>query len=75
MTLVLVREEEPSILENVKNGLWSGEAVVFCPSCKALQTVWMNGTTLVPTRKFIQAGSEIFHDCGSGEPCRLYYGW
>ncbi len=51
------------------------EAVAFCPRCKALQTVWLNGNTLMPTRKFSQEGGEIYHDCGSSQPCRLYQGW
>lgn len=51
------------------------EAVAFCPRCKAFQTVWLNGNRLMPTRKFSQEGGEIYHDCGSSQPCRLYQGW
>jgi hypothetical protein len=50
----------------------TGEVVVFCPGCKALQTVQVSGNRLVPTRKFTQEGSHIFHDCGCSKPCRLY---
>jgi hypothetical protein len=49
------------------------EVLAFCPACKALQTVWLNGNTLLPTLKFTQVGSQIYHNCGSKEPCRLYY--
>jgi len=51
----------------------SGDVVAFCPRCKAFQTIHIEGSTLTPTRKFTQVGSQIYHDCGSVEPCRLYY--
>jgi hypothetical protein len=49
------------------------EAMVFCPDCKALQTVWLEGDTLMPTVKFTQSGNHIFHNCGAKHPCRLYF--
>jgi hypothetical protein len=49
------------------------EVLAFCPSCKALQTVWLTGNTLMPTLKFTQVGTQVYHNCGSKEPCRLYY--
>jgi hypothetical protein len=48
------------------------ELVVFCPGCKALETLWLNDGWLTPTRKFKQLGKQVFHDCGTLEPCRLY---
>jgi 5-methylcytosine-specific restriction endonuclease McrA len=48
------------------------EAMAFCPQCKALQTVWLDGGALMPTRKFIQVGKNVYHNCGSRQPCRLY---
>ena len=48
------------------------EVMVFCPACKAFETVWFNNGTLNQTRKFTQYGNHIYHDCGSKEPCRLY---
>jgi hypothetical protein len=51
----------------------SEEVMVFCPSCKALQTVWLNGDTLLPTVKFTQSGNHIYHNCGSALPCRLFF--
>jgi hypothetical protein len=73
MVLLAVRERKVSDIQKVDD-VWSGEAVAFCPHCKALQTIWFNDGTLMPTRKFNQIGSQIYHDCGSGQPCRLYHG-
>ena len=50
----------------------SKEVMAFCPSCKAFETIWFSNVTLNQTRKFMQSGSHIFHDCGSNEPCRLH---
>lgn len=47
------------------------ELVAFCPKCKAFETLWFNDESLVPTRKFLQVGRRIYHDCGSDEACRL----
>ena len=76
MTLVAVREPAQ---ERVATGIpgsrqsSSGEMVVFCPQCKAIQTVQIGGGRLTPTRKFHQVGPYIYHDCGSNRPCRLYH--
>jgi phage FluMu protein Com len=48
------------------------EVVAFCPRCKNLQTLWFSEGQLVQTKKFTQRGDKIYHDCGSGTPCRLY---
>lgn len=72
-TLTLTEERPSSMLKSVD--LRSGEAVAFCPQCKAFQTVWINDNKLMPTRKFFQEGSLIYHDCGSVQPCRVYYSW
>jgi hypothetical protein len=50
----------------------SNEVMVFCPSCKAFETLWFTSSALNQTRKFTQYGNHIYHDCGSNEPCRLY---
>ena len=50
----------------------SKEVMVFCPSCKAFETIWFTKGTLNNTRKFTQYGNHVYHDCGSNEPCRLY---
>ena len=49
------------------------EVIVVCPRCKALETLWLSGGSLVQTRKFKQLGSNVYHDCGSTEPCSLYH--
>jgi hypothetical protein len=49
------------------------EVMAYCQQCKALQTIWLDGHTLMPTQKFTQQGNEIYHNCGSKQPCRLYY--
>jgi hypothetical protein len=76
MTLLAVKKRRPySVNELTHHGAWSGEVVAFCPQCKALQTVWISDDKLVPTRKFTQEGKDIYHDCGSSQPCRLYISW
>ena len=50
----------------------SDEFMIFCPACKAFETVWFNDGKLNQNRKFTQFGSHIYHDCGSNAPCRLY---
>ena len=47
------------------------ELVAFCPNCKAFETLWFSDDSLVPTRKFLQIGRRVYHDCGSDEACRL----
>lgn len=54
---------------------WNGEVMAFCPQCKALQAIWINGNALVPNRKFSQIGDQVYHECGSSQPCRLYNNW
>jgi hypothetical protein len=75
MLLLAVKERESTKIDGLARVGWSGEAVAFCPGCKALQTVWINGDKLIPTRKFTQERDEIYHDCGSSRPCRLYVSW
>jgi hypothetical protein len=72
MVMLAIREERASNIQKAEYGVWSGEAVAFCPRCHALQTVWIDRNTLMPTRKFYQVGSQIYHDCGSSQACRLY---
>lgn len=49
-------------------------AIVVCPRCHAMQTVFLDGLTgkMVFTRKFRQVGKEIYHECGSDKACRIY---
>jgi len=70
MTTVL-EPKAPGVLAEDKDA-WSGEVVVLCPRCKALQTLQVVGDSILPTRKYIQKGTQVYHDCGSTQPCRLY---
>jgi len=72
MTTLVIKEPKTSELVKDERDVWSGEVVVLCPKCKALQTLQVTGQTLLPTRKFAQKGSQIYHDCGATDPCRLY---
>jgi hypothetical protein len=69
--LVMVKKRQ-SPLKQATSGTLSDEVIAFCPVCKALQTVWFAEGRLVTTRKFSQDGDQVYHDCGSKEPCRLY---
>jgi hypothetical protein len=59
----------------LESDLDSGEAMVVCPQCKAIQEIWIQDGILLPTRKFRQIGNNIYHDCGSKLPCRVYRDW
>ena len=48
------------------------EIVAFCPKCKALETLTCGNEGIVPTSKFMQRGTAVYHGCGSEIPCRLY---
>jgi hypothetical protein len=72
MVTTLVRSRRISDIHKVRYSLHVQEAMAYCPRCQALQTVWINGDTLMPTRKFYQTGARIYHDCGSSQPCHLY---
>ena len=74
MALVLMREEKPRLSASVKQSMLAdlNELIAFCPKCKILTTLWITNEGLTPTRKFSQVGDQIYHDCGSSEPCRLY---
>jgi hypothetical protein len=72
MTMVLVKENKNFVAMKEKPSSGNEEVTAFCPKCKALQTVWLNGDMLLPTRKYTQVGKNVYHNCGSKQPCRLY---
>jgi hypothetical protein len=72
MTLVLVKEQQTSTTGRADSAVLAGEMMALCPACKAFQTVWFTEGRLMQTRKFSQYGDQVYHDCGSKEPCRLY---
>ena len=67
---VLLKSKQSEISD--KLGPLSGEIVVSCPGCTAMQTLWFAEGRLTPTRKFTQSTDKVYHDCGSNRPCRLY---
>ena len=74
MTLTLVKQPESETSEAMPMDASAAERelVVFCPKCKTLETLWFTNGWLMPARKFSQMNGELYHDCGSQEPCRLY---
>ncbi len=48
------------------------EVIALCPSCKALQPITVTSEGVVQTRRFVREGNNIYHDCGSHQPCRLF---
>jgi phage FluMu protein Com len=48
------------------------ELVASCPKCKTFETLTFTLDGTIRTRKFSQEDSQVYHDCGSTEPCRLY---
>jgi hypothetical protein len=75
MVMLDVRAKRAPDVLKLGHEVHSGEAMAFCPLCKTFQTVWINGNRLMPTRKFSQINGQIYHDCGSRRPCRLYPNW
>ena len=48
------------------------DVMAQCPKCKAVETLQFSGEKLMPCRKFRQIDGEVYHDCGSEQPCRLH---
>ncbi len=73
MTLAVREERVSSVREQyVTEPL---EVMAHCPGCKAFQTVWLKRDVLMSTRRFTQKGNQIYHNCGSEQPCHLYFSW
>jgi len=70
---MLVKEKRIFGIRVGDNPFKTEEVIAFCPRCKALQTVWLSGNTMMQTQKFSQVGNQIYHNCGSSQPCRLYF--
>ena len=72
MSEVTQQKEMTRARNEIPQGMASSEELVaFCPKCKAFETLWFNGDEMVHTRKYIQDGKRVYHDCGSEEPCQL----
>ena len=74
MVTALAQRAEPQASKRITEHmpLSEQELVVFCPGCKTLEVLWFSKGGLMPTRKFNQADDQVYHDCGFGEPCRLF---
>jgi hypothetical protein len=48
------------------------DVVAFCPRCKTMETLSLNGEGMAPTRRFTQRANAVYHACGSEIPCRLH---
>ena len=72
MTIVIGSQNKTSGTALWKVNAPSREVVVFCPRCKAMETLTYTNEGIVPTSKFSQKGVSVHHDCGSDVPCRLY---
>lgn len=64
------KNAEPKALWLVNESI--REVVAFCPRCKAMETVNFNTEGIIPTRRFTQKAGNVYHNCGSTVPCRLY---
>ncbi|OGN88173.1 MAG: hypothetical protein A2Z74_02110 [Chloroflexi bacterium RBG_13_46_9] len=75
MAVALVQQHVQNTAEKNGQDIYSpiDEVIVFCPKCKTLETIWLSAGFLVPTRKFRQSGNQVYHDCGSAEPCCFYH--
>ena len=72
----MLRERTSAIADyQLRDDVWTGEVMAFCPECKFLQAISISGNALIPNRKFSQIGRRIYHECGSSQPCRLYNNW
>lgn len=74
MVVATVQHMQPQSINRTEErfGAHIRELVVFCPGCKTLETLWFNKGWLIQTCKFNQQGEQVFHDCGTAQPCRLY---
>lgn len=75
MVLVKPKRESTSNIQKLEHDGQSEEVMVVCPQCKAIQSVLIKDGILMPTRKFRQVRTRIYHDCGSSHPCRIYRDW
>ena len=48
------------------------EYIAQCPKCKTMETIEIVDKELIPSSKFYQRGGNIYHDCGSNQPCILH---
>jgi transcription elongation factor Elf1 len=74
MSVVLIQSRKRNNTKNIGRRIATeNEFIIFCPKCNAFETVCLVEDMLVPTKKYIQVGTRIYHDCGSDKPCYLYH--
>ena len=73
MSTLLAKLQKPISKEKTRHSrvVHSRELLVFCPQCKALETLWFLGDALMQ-RRFSQQNGHVYHDCGATVPCQLY---
>ncbi len=74
MPVVLIQQERPNVVRKPRRraSAIADELLACCPECKTLETLHFTDGSLMPTRKFSQEESRVYHNCGSSKPCRLY---
>jgi len=74
MSIVLTHPQQCNITKKTGQiiAAEADEFMVFCPKCGTLETVWFVENMLVPTPKFSQEDTRVYHDCGSDKSCHLY---
>lgn len=74
MSVLIARRQKSGIAEVQQNRVleMTDELVALCPKCKTFETLWFTNDRLVKTRRFSQENSQVYHDCGANEPCRLF---
>ncbi len=72
--MLKTRSQVSTDYKNLNKKIVSGtnEVLAYCPKCKTFETLFFNSEVMVRTRKFSQEGKQVYHDCGSEEPCRLF---
>jgi hypothetical protein len=74
MATVRIQSQKPNIVREAGQRVTpaTDEILAFCPKCKTFETLWFVEGVLVHTQKFNQVGTQVYHNCGSEEPCRLF---
>ncbi len=48
------------------------DVLAVCPGCKTIETICFVGNTMERTSRFRQVDGNVYHDCGTVIPCRLF---
>jgi hypothetical protein len=74
MYTIKTQSQTDIVTQNITQSIMTGtyEVSAYCPRCKTFETLWFNGGVMIHTRKFTQNGEQVYHDCNTEEPCRLF---